>query len=388
VDSNSQNSARCPVRRHVVLNALLLSPEAGYRNAGVSQYIQALLRTLPATPDFSLTACVGTTVGDEFAGWQVRRSRLPGRSPLARIFWEQTVLPVVLRRLRADLVHAPVNVGPFAHPCPLVVTVHDLAFILYPETFRRGRRFYQTVLTRWTARRAERIIAVSANTAADLVRLFGVPRERIVVVPNGVDPAYRPLPRAEVEEFRRRQGLPERFLLCVATMEPRKNLPRLLEALARVPQAPPLVLCGGRGWYYDEVFATIERLGLQERVHLPGFISQAELPYWYNAASWFVYPSLYEGFGLPALEALACGTPCLVSRASSLPEVVGDAALLVDPADVDDIAHGLAQATGDRTLAEALRAAGPERAAQFPWSRTARETAAVYADVLRGAAHV
>jgi len=176
--------------------------------------------------------------------------------------------------------------------------------------------------------------------------------------------------------------LPERFLLCVATLEPRKNIPRLLEALSRVPEAPPLVICGGKGWYYETVFAAIERLSLARRVHLAGYIPYDQLPLWYNAATWFVYPSLYEGFGLPALQALACGTPAIVSRASSLPEVVGEAALLVDPQDVEALAAALRRATHEPALAEYLREAGPRQALRFPWSRTARETVAVYRDVL------
>ncbi len=395
VNSNGQSHpAAGQVRGHVALNAHLLSPEAGYRNAGVSQYIEALLRALPAASEgLQLTAYVGPGVAASFPGWQVRRSRLPGRRPALRILWEQAVQPGALRQARVDLVHAPVNVGPLLRTCPLVVTVHDLSFQLYPETFRPAQRLYQSAMARWTARRAERVIAVSESTRGDLIRHFGVPAERVVVVPNGVDGAFRPLAAEDVAAFRREKGLPDRFLLCVATLEPRKNIVRLLEALARLPAAPPLILCGGKGWYYDAIFAAVERLGLGGRVHFPGYIPQAELPLWYNAASWFVYPSLYEGFGFPALQALACGTPAIVSRASSLPEVVGEAALLVDPLDVEAMAATLARALDDASLADSLRQAGPERARQFSWARTAQETVTVYRAALagergRGAGHV
>lgn len=383
MDSNGRNSEGYPTGGHVALNALLLSPEAGYRNAGVSQYIDALLRTLPAAEaGLELTAYVGAAATGSFPGWQVRRVTLPGDRPSTRIFWEQGRQPAALWRDRVDLLHAPVNVGPLVRPCFLVVTVHDLSFRLYPETFRPAQRLYQSVMTRWTARHADRVIAVSESTRADLVRLFGVPPERVSVVPNGVNATFRPLPPPTVEAFRREKGLPERFLLCVATMEPRKNIPRLLEALARVPQAPLLVLCGGRGWYYDAIHATIERLNLGQRVRLAGYVPSSELPLWYNAATWFIYPSLYEGFGLPALEALACGTPAIVSRASSLPEVVGDAAVLVDPHDTEDMADTLARVLPDQTLAAELRQAGPQRAARFTWARTAEATVGVYHTVL------
>lgn len=345
--------------------------------------MQALLRTLPeACAGIDLTAYVGAGVTDSFPGWQVRRSRLPGDRPLLRILWEQALQPGSLRRDGVDLLHAPVNVGPLVRSCHLVATVHDLSFLLYPEAFRPGQRLYQRVMARWTARHADRVIAVSQSTRADVVRLFGVAAERVVVVPNGVDSSFRPLPPAEVEAFRQQRGLPERFLLSVATMEPRKNIPRLLQALARLPEAPPLILCGGKGWYYEEIYATIERLELAGRVHLPGFIPQGDLPFWYNAATWFVYPSLYEGFGLPALEALACGTPAIVSRTSSLPEVVGDAALLIDPHDVDFLTAALAHALQAPDVAARLRQAGPAQAARFSWQRTATETAAVYQQLL------
>jgi len=385
VNSDGNNPACNSAQGHVAFNAHLLSPEAGYRNAGVSQYIQALLRALPAAAaGLRLTAYVGAGVAGSFAGWQVRRTALPGDRPLLRIAWEQALQPLALARAGADLVHAPVNVGPVLRSCPLVVTVHDLSFLLYPETFRPAQRLYQSTLARWTARHAERVITVSESTRADVVRLFGVPEGRIVVVHNGVDEAFRPYPPGVVEAFRREKALPERFLLCVATLEPRKNIVRLLEALARVPGAPPLVLCGGKGWYYDTIFAAIERLGLNGRVQMPGYIPAAELPLWYNAASWFIYPSLYEGFGLPALQALACGTPAIVSQASALPEVVGDAALLLDPLDVEAMAGALAHALADADLAAALRHRGLERARQFTWTRTAEETVAVYRAVLAG----
>jgi glycosyltransferase involved in cell wall biosynthesis len=209
VNPNIEHSAGYPGRRHVALNAHLLSPEAGYRNAGVSQYILGLLRALPgACTGLQLTAYVGSGVADSFPGWQVQRSRLPGNRPFLRILWEQVAQPILLRQGRVDLVHAPVNVGPLVRPCPLVVTVHDLSFMLYPGTFRPMQRLYQQILARHTARHADRIIADSESTRADVIRLFAVPAERVVVVPLGVDPACRPLPRAQVEAFRRRQGLP------------------------------------------------------------------------------------------------------------------------------------------------------------------------------------
>ena len=179
--------------------------------------------------------------------------------------------------------------------------------------------------------------------------------------------------------FRQRRGLPERFVLFVGTLEPRKNLARLVEAFARVRDGRVgLVLAGGKGWLYDELFARVEALGLSRGVILPGYVKNDELPLWYNAAIGLVYPSLYEGFGLPVLEAQACGTPVLTSNVSSLPEAAGDASSMVDPYDVEELAAGLDRLLTDELLRHELRERGLAHAKQFSWPRTARETARVY----------
>jgi glycosyltransferase involved in cell wall biosynthesis len=199
------------------------------------------------------------------------------------------------------------------------------------------------------------------------------------VVYHGVDPVFRPLPPGEVAAFRRRRELPDRFILFVGTQEPRKNLERLIEAFARIPQGEAkLVLVGGKGWLYDDLFAKIEALSLRDAVVFPGYVGSEELPLWYNAATAFAYPSLYEGFGMPVTEALACGTPVVTSTSSSLPEAAGGAALLVDPEDVEAIATGLTRILDDDTLREALTERGLAHARTFDWSRTARETVRVY----------
>jgi len=236
-----------------------------------------------------------------------------------------------------------------------------------------------TVLTRLAARRARRLIAVSAHTAEEATRLLGVPLARIDVVYHGVDPAFCPLPANEVAAFRQRRGLPERFVLFVGTLEPRKNLVRLVEAFARIRAGRVgLVLAGGKGWLYDELFASVEALGLHEEVIFPGYVVDDELPLWYNAATVLAYPSVYEGFGLPVLEAQACGTPVLTSNVSSLPEAAGDGALTVDPYDVEALAAGLHRLLADEPLRLQLRERGLAHARQFSWPRTAQETARVY----------
>ena len=364
---------------HVGINAHLLSLSGSYRSAGINWYIYHLLRCLPAVdPAISYTVF---TSESRYAGEGValQRSAWPTHRPPVRILWEQVVQPGAVRRAGVDLLHGPAFVGPLFSACPQVITIHDLSFLRYPQNFRAGNRLYLRTLTRLSVRRARRLIAVSESTGQDLMRYYGLPPSRIEVVPNGVDDRFRPWSEAEIADFRAKKGLPERFLLFVGTLEPRKNVAGLIQAYACLPQPrPPLMLVGGKGWLYDEIFARVEALNLSDEVHFVGYVAAEDLPGWYNAALIFVYPSLYEGFGLPPLEAMACGAPVIAADTSSLPEVVGEAGLLVDPLDVEALAAAMNRLLTDRTLRDALRAAGPERAAAFSWQETARRTAAVY----------
>ncbi len=371
---------------HVGINGQLLSGAHSYRSAGVSGYIRQLLAHLPAAaPDLHFTAFTPDVDLDPAASLDVRRSILwDTRRPMRRILWEQSALPLLAKRERLDLLHGTVNVNPALTPCSTVVTVHDLSFMRYPQAFPPMQRAYLQSQVRRSTRAARRVIAVSYATRQDVVELFGVAPERIDVVHNGVDGSFCPAPAAEVEAFRRRQGLPERYILHLGTLEPRKNLVRLVQAFAQVKAldtgqpSVKLILAGGKGWSYDAIFAEVSRLGLQQEVILPGYITDEELVWWYRAAAVFAYPSLLEGFGLPVLEAMACGAPTVTSNLSSLPEVAGDAALLVDPTSMDALADALLRLMADAGLANDLRARGQAQAARFPWSRTAQQTAAVY----------
>jgi glycosyltransferase involved in cell wall biosynthesis len=190
------------------------------------------------------------------------------------------------------------------------------------------------------------------------------------------------LPQAQVEAFKAQQGLPQGFILFIGTIEPRKNVAALIKAYAawrrRAGQAPKLIIGGGKGWYYGQVFALVESLGLRDDVIFPGYLPQADLPMWYNAATIFVYPSLFEGFGLPVLEAMACGTPVITSKASSLPEVAGEAGMLVDPTDVDNLSYALERVFNDLTLRDSMRQKGLAQSAKFSWHKAATETLEVY----------
>lgn len=374
----------------IVLNAHLLTEEASYRSAGISVYITRLVQHLAQLETHEVNLRYRVLLGDKRLmrmafGLPTRYSRISTRSPWTRVAWEQSVLPGLLRRLGADLLHAPAFVGPLRAPCPQVITVHDLSFMRFPEFFRRANRLYLRTMTRVACRRAQAVIAVSAFTAREVTELLGVPPARVHVIHHGVEPRFRPLPPEDVTRFRQRHGLPARFILHVGTLEPRKNLIRLVRAFAQVaPQASDvhLVLAGGRGWLYDALFAEVERLALRDRVHFPGYVAAEALPFWYNAAYGFVYVSAYEGFGLPVLEALACGVPTLTSATTSLPEAAGDAALTVPPDDETAIAGGLARLLTDAPLRADLRQRGLEHAARFSWAETARRTVALYRRVL------
>lgn len=365
---------------HVVVNAQLLSTAHTYRSGGISRYSYCLLQALRGDAGgHRVTALVGGSsvpAGlEETPTFRVLPSGWPSDRPAARIVWEQVVQPLLLRRLRPDVLHGLSYALPLAHVGAMVVTVLDLSFLRFPQYFNRANRVYLGAMTRLAVRRARRVIAISEFTRTEIVRLLGVPPERVAVVHCGVDERFRPVrDPAVLETFRRERGLPERFILYLGTIEPRKNLERLLDAYARIRRHLPhkLVLAGGRGWKAEGVYARIAALDLERDVLLPGYVPMEEQPLWYNGADVYVYPSLYEGFGLPPLEAMACGTPVVASWTSSLPEVVGEAGVQVDPESVEDIVRGLRIVLEDPERRAALQAAGQERARPFTWEAAAR----------------
>jgi glycosyltransferase involved in cell wall biosynthesis len=370
---------------HIAINAHLLAHTRSFRRAGVSHYIEQLLQHL-ARVDQTNQYTIFTTRGLDAAAlglpphFTIQPSRFPTINPRVRIPWEQFLAPLILRRQRADLFHGTLNVVPLACPVPSVVTIHDLAFIRFPYTFRSYNRTYLDLATRVSVRRATRILAVSEHTRREVVGLLGVPAERVVVTPNAARVHFRPPAAEALAAFRTRHSLPEQFVLYVGTLEPRKNLTTLLDAYAQIARqsAVPLLVGGGKGWMYDAVFARLEALGLRDRVHFVGYLDEEELPLWYAAARLFVFPSLYEGFGMPPLEAMACGTPVVTSNSSSLPEVVGDAGLMVAPMDVDALADAIMRLLSDEALHADLRERGLRRAQQFAWHTTAERTRDAY----------
>jgi glycosyltransferase involved in cell wall biosynthesis len=251
--------------------------------------------------------------------------------------------------------------------------------------FNRANRLYLRVSTRLAARRANRVLTISEHGRQEVISLLGVRSNRVTTTYCAADDRFRPLPASAVEDFRRQHGLPNRFILYLGTLEPRKNVVTLLHAYARLvrewPAAPPLVLAGAPGWLYQDILDTLDSLKLGDRVLRPGFVLGEDLPLWYNAATVFAYPSIYEGFGLPPLEAMACGTPVVVSEATSLPEVVGSAGILVAPRDDAALALALQRVLCDDGLASDLGQAGRDQAARFSWRRMALETLQCYEEV-------
>lgn len=299
-------------------------------------------------------------------------------------------LPFAAARGQMDLLHAE-HLAPIVSPVPLVVNIHDISWEHHPESFTRLNLLKERLSMPLIARNAAWLLAVSEFTKQDIVRRYRIPPDRIAVAPNAVDPIYRPIddPRT-LAEVRARYGTGDRFILCVGDLQPRKNLTTLIHAYVRLRQAGTithkLVLVGRKGWLYDDIFAVARRSGYEEDLIFTDYVPDNDLVALYNAADLFVYPSLFEGFGLPPLEAMACGTPVVTSNTSSLPEVVGDAGLMVAPTDGEALAATIAEVLTTPSLHQDLRARGLQRARTFSWERSARTVAAVYrqAHALKG----
>jgi glycosyltransferase involved in cell wall biosynthesis len=354
-----------------------------YRRGGIPAYTQQLLTALAAlSPEADLLALEHRRQRRPVvAAPNVRRATLytPSHHRL-----EQWTLPLEVLPLRLDVLHCPDFVAPRRRPCAAVVTVHDLAFLHFPGILdRQAQRYYSQV--RASVWHADAVIAVSEATRRDISHLLDLPPERIDVVYEAAAPLFGPLalPPGATRTINGIALAAGSFALFVSTLEPRKNLPTLLHALHRCAERRPgtpyqLVLAGGRGWNDGEIFAAIRDLRLYERVTLLGGVGLDDLHWLYNACRLYVNPSRYEGFGLPALEALACAAPTLVSDTSSLPEVVGEAALRVPPLDVAAWAEALTRLWHDADLRADLARRGPPQAALFSWERAARETLAIY----------
>ncbi len=280
------------------------------------------------------------------------------------------------------MLFVPSHVVPIIHPRRTVVTIHDLGYLYYPQAHTRGSRFYLHISTLFSVRAARRVIAISEATKRDLVDKYKVPGQKIKVIYHGRDPLFQPVTdQAKIREVVTRYSISQPYCIHVGTLQPRKNLGLLVEAwdvLRQNMESPPqLLLAGRRGWLYSSLLESIRARGLGDLIKLADYVEREDLPALYSGAVAMTFPSLYEGFGLPPLEAMSCGTPVLASNTSSLPEVIGDAGILLDPQDPVAWADALRRVIADPQLRVEMSRKGLERAAQFTWERCARETLAV-----------
>jgi len=351
----------------------------GRRATGNETYVSGLLSGLVGRGEVDAVALVDQGV-DAPGFLDGRYRRLRTRTAAARLVGE---LPFAGSRWGADLLHVQ-YVRPPLSDVPCVTTIHDISYEHFPALFTRRTRLRMRLSIRWSARNSALVLTGSRHAREDLLSTYGLREDRVEVTPYAADPRFRRLDAAAVRDRLERLSLPADYLLCVGNLQPRKNLPRLLEAYARLPAEvrPPMVVVGQAAWLYDEIHRSVRELSLDGAVHFTGFVEAEDLVALYNGAAVFAYPSLFEGFGLPVLEALACGTPTLTSDRSSLPEVAGDATVLVDPESVESIAAGLERLLCDSDLRTRLSIAGPVQAAGFSWDRCAELTVAAYNRVL------
>ncbi len=306
------------------------------------------------------------------------------RTP-SRMLWDQVRLPLAAMRQRPDALFVPAFTAPLLWRGKLVVTCHDVIGMIFPQYFSTSAQLYWKTLLPASLRHADHILTVSTASKRDIVRLVGIPESRITVTPLAAKSVFQPQTNpALLTQVRRTHNLPRPFCLAVGTLEPRKNLPFLIEAFATAKREDhDLVIVGKRGWDADNVDQRIKQLHLGDRVRIVEYVAEDEVVQLMAGATALLFPSRYEGFGLPVLEAMACGTPVVASTSSSVPEVAGEAVLYADPADLDAWRTHISNVIGDQALRDKLRASGLQRAKQFTWENTAQRTLAVLHDVCK-----
>ena len=357
---------------------------------GTGAYTRNLIDALHPLMGERLSA-IGCGFARPFTHQKTARDRL---STLAHdIWWTQVGTVGAARASEAELLHVPSMLAPVRGSIRLVVTIHDLAIVRFPQKFRMWHRTWTSLLLPRVIRKADAVVAVSHATKNDLIELLGVAPERITVIPCGINGEFSASRGAEfkLQAVRERYGLPHEFLITVGAIEPRKNLVRLLKAVKLLADSDvrfrnlTLVHAGPIGWHADDVPRTIGELRLEQQVRFLGYVPNGDLAALYQLARASVYPSLFEGFGLPVLEAMASGCPVVTSDCSSLPEVAGDAAVLVDPTSVEAIAEGIKSVWDNDGLRRCLIDRGRRRATRFTWDAAARATVQLYDSVLASA---
>lgn len=357
--------------------------------AGMTRYAIELARELGRMPDIDLRLVtlmpseVVAALAEERGYPKAESMPLTVPRKLQYLLWHMARIsgPLNKSALDADVIHTPIFIVPPRKKQPLVVTVHDLTLLHFPQHHPWNTRILMGTGLRRAVRDADAFLAISENTRQDLIRLSGVAPERVHVTPLAADPLFRPL--ADNGALAR-HGIDRPYVLYVGTLEPRKNIGVLLQAFAALEDKElTLVLAGAKGWMYDDIFAAVEQLGIRERIKVTGYVADEDLPILYSQAQVFVYPSLFEGFGLPVLEAMQCGAPVITTNVSSLPEVAGKAAILFAPDDVAGLTKALQRVLSEPGLCDEMRGKSLEQASRFSWRRTAELTAEVYRHVMR-----
>jgi len=348
---------------------------------GIARYSRELIAALQrAKTNVTILQTEKVAGGTRTVGLRASRF-LPGL-----LTFGQIEIARISRQKKLALVHDPTGCAPLLLTgAKRVVTIHDMIPYIYPETSTRLDWLIYHIWLPLIVQRLDSIITVSKQSKRDILRYLPVQPEKITVIPAAASTSYQRMNRPQIEQALSHHGIRFPYILYVGSIQARKNLVRLLEAYAQVcnwSQNWKLVIVGAAHWKYSSVFETLERLKLTANVHFTGYAAESDLPALYNGASLFVFPSLYEGFGLPVLEAMACGTPVITSNCSSLPEVAGDAAILVNPTDIDALAFAIRQVLEQPDLALSMQEKGIAQAQQFSWEQSARRTKEVYERVL------
>lgn len=314
-------------------------------------------------------------------------NRIISKNKISRIIWEQSILPMKSSEKNIEILHCPAHVSPLVSSKKIILTIHDLAFKLLPKTFKLPNRIYLNNIVPVSIKKADKIIAVSKNTKKDIIEQYNIPSDKITVIYNGINNDYKVIDKSDIiNKIKKKYNLSNEFILYLGTLEPRKNITNLIKAYSlyksKLNNEIKLVIAGGKGWLYEDVFSLVEEKQLEEDVVFTGYVDEEDIVPLYNAATLFVYPSLYEGFGLPPLEAMACGTPVITSNVSSLPEVVGDAAITVDPHNINKLSQAINRILDNENLQNEMIQKGIERSKKFTWEKTARETIKIYEKVL------
>jgi glycosyltransferase involved in cell wall biosynthesis len=365
----------------VAIDAHSIGTKLGGNESYATNLIEALA-LIDRSNDYTLyvtTPEANDRFNDRWPNFRVRTTR--PHTPLIRI---PITLSAELRKNPVDVLHVQFTAPPFC-PCPVVVSIHDLSFEHLPQTFNRRSRTQLRLTVRHSARRAAHILSLSEHTRRDIAETYSIDEAKITAIPLAAPTHFGPVQDArEVQRVRHNYGIEGEYVLSVGSIQPRKNLARLVRAYGSLltryekNRLPKLVLVGKCAWLYDETLRALQDTGIRDSVILTGYVPEADLPALYSGCIGFIYPSFFEGFGLPPLEAMKCGAPVIVGNRTSLPEVVGEAALTIDPYNENEISSAIEQIVNDSDLRDKLRVKGFQRVKEFDWQETARRTLRIY----------